>query len=343
MEEVSFAIAGAGLIGRRHVEAIGRARGARVSAIVDPAPEAAEYAAAQGLRHFGSLEAAFAVRACDAVFLATPNRLHVEGALACIGAGLPVLVEKPLDVDPAAARRLVEAGEAAGVPVLTGHHRRHNPLIEAAKVALEAGEIGRIVSVHAMFWLMKPDEYFDVPWRRQAGAGPVFVNLIHDLDLMRHLVGEVAAVQAARSNMVRRNPVEESCVIALEFRNGALGTANLSDTVVAPWSWELTAGENPAYPATQESCYQIGGTQGALDLPAGRIWFHPRKRSWWEPIAARIAPRPAGDPLVRQAEQFARVVRDGEAPLVSGREGLKTLELIDAVRRAAETGRRVVL
>ncbi|WP_343115633.1 Gfo/Idh/MocA family oxidoreductase [Ostreiculturibacter nitratireducens] len=343
MSDVRFAVAGAGLIGKRHVEAIGQARGATVSAIVDPAPSAANYAAGLGLPYFQSLEEAFAARVCDSVFLATPNQVHVSGGLACIEAGIPVLVEKPLDVDVAAARRLVEAGEAAGVPILTGHHRRHNPLIAAAKSIIASGEIGSPVSVHAMFWLMKPDDYFEVEWRRQPGAGPVLVNLIHDLDLMRHLVGEVTAVLAMQSNKVRGNPVEETCAIAFEFEGGALGTANVSDTIVAPWSWELTTGENPAYPMTGEACYMIGGTHGAIDLPSGRVWSNPGKRSWWEPIQARIAPREAGDPLVRQAEQFVRVIRDGEAPLVSGREGLRTLELIDAIKRAAASGQRTEL
>lgn len=343
MTGVRFAVAGAGLIGRRHVEAIGIAQGAAVSAIVDPAPGAADYAQGLGVPHFATLEACLEARVCDGVFLATPNQIHVAGALSCVEAGVPVLVEKPLDVDLAAARHLIDRAEAAGVPVLTGHHRRHNPLIAAARAAIEAGEIGTPVSAHAMFWLMKPDDYFDVAWRRAPGAGPVFLNLIHDLDLMRHLVGDVASVQAISSNAQRGNAVEETCVIAFAFRNGALGTANVSDTIVAPWSWELTAGENPAYPMTGEACYQIGGTHGAIDLPSGRIWSNPGKRSWWEPIQARIAPRISGDPLVRQAEQFARVIADGEAPLVSGREGLLTLELIDAVSRAARTGAAVML
>lgn len=343
MDEVAFAVVGAGLIGRRHIAAIAQADGARVSAIVDPDPAAREHAGRLDLPWFDNLEDAIDAGDVDAVVLATPNRMHVTGGTTCIEAGLPVLVEKPLDADVAAARRLVEAAEAASVPLLTGHHRRHNPLIAATKTAIESGALGRIVSAHAMFWLMKPDDYFDTEWRRQPGAGPVFVNLIHDLDLMRHLVGEVTAVQAAHSNAIRGHAVEESCVIAFEFENGALGTANVSDTIVAPWSWEMTAGENPAYPQTHESCYQIGGTHGALDLPSGRVWSHPAERSWWEPIQARVTPRPAGDPLVLQAEHFARVVRDGEPPLVSGREGLKTLELIEAITRAAASGARVTL
>lgn len=339
---VRIAVAGAGLIGRRHAEAIGIAQGATLAAIIDPDPAARGFAASLGVAHFADL-ADLPQGSADGVILATPNSLHVDGGLTCIAAGLPVLVEKPIATDTAAAARLVSAAEAAGVPLLTGHHRRHNPLIAAAKALIAGGAIGVPVSVHGMFWLKKPDDYFDTPWRRQPGAGPVFTNLIHDVDLMRHLVGEVVAVQAAVANTQRGHAVEETAVVTLEFAGGALGTMNVSDTIPAPWSWELTAAENPAYPQTGEACYQIGGSLGALDLPRVRLWRHDGRQSWWDPISARIAAHPAGDPLVLQIEHFVRVIRDGEAPLVSGREGLRTLAVIEAVLSAAREGRRVTL
>ena len=78
------------------------------------------------------------------------------------------------------------------------------------------------------------------------GAGPVLVNLIHDIDLLRFLCGPITSVRALMSNAVRRNPVEETAGILLGFASGAIGTVTVSDAVPAPWSWELTAGENPA-------------------------------------------------------------------------------------------------
>lgn len=343
MSRARLAIAGAGAIGRRHAGAIRACDAAVLAALIDPAPAAAQIAAELGVPLFASLDQALDARLADGIILATPNHLHVQGGLACIGAGVPALVEKPLDVDVAAARRLVETGEAAGVPVLTGHHRRYNPLIEAAHRTIAEGRLGRVVSAHAMFWLTKPDDYYLPEWRRQAGAGPVFLNLIHDLDLMRHLVGEVRAVQAAQSSRIRGHAVEDSCVIAFEFANGALGTANVSDTITAPWSWELTAAENPDYPATGQSCYQIGGTEGSLELPSGRLWHQAGPRSWTRPISATMAPRRANDPLVVQIAHFVRVIRGEEAPRVTAREGLRTLELIAAIKAAADSGRRVEL
>ncbi|QDL94575.1 Gfo/Idh/MocA family oxidoreductase (plasmid) [Paroceanicella profunda] len=334
-----IAVVGAGLIGRRHAEAVLAAPGVRLSALVDPAPEAAALAQRMGVPHLPDLEALLAGPRPDGVILATPNTHHVPGGLACIAAGLPVLVEKPLATDIAGARRLVEAAEAAGVPLLTGHHRGHNPIVAAARARIAAGEIGRPVSAHVMYWICKPDPYFDTAWRRAPGAGPVYLNLSHDIDLMRHLLGEIDSVQAMESSAIRGNAVEESAVILLRFASGALGTVNISDTIPAPWSWEMTTGENPAYPRTDAPCYFIGGTAGSLEMPLNRLWHDEGKRDWWAPISARMAAWPeAGDPLLRQVGQFARVIRGEEAPLVSGREGLATLAVVEAVKQAAASG-----
>lgn len=338
---VQIAVIGAGLIGLRHIAAISASAGAVLACVIDPAEAARAVAAAQGVPWFPDL-AAMPDGLCDAAILATPNHLHVAGGLACVARGLPVLVEKPIATNVAEARALVMAGEAAGIPILTGHHRRHNPLIAAAKALIEAGRIGPVLSVQAQFWLAKPDDYFDVAWRRAPGAGPVFVNLIHDIDLLRHLVGEISAVQARVAHH-RGHAVEDSCVATLEFANGALGTVNISDTIPAPWSWELTSGENPAYPPTDQACYLIGGSMGALELPRLRLWQHEGKQSWWEPITTTTPPRGAGDPLVLQIEQFTRVIRGEEPPLVSGREGMQTLAVIEAILSSAAQGLRVEL
>lgn len=347
-EAVSLAVAGAGLIGRRHVAAIAASLGAaELHSIVDPSPAARDYAGGLGAAWSADLAAVLGDNRADGVILATPNALHVSQGLDCVAAGMPVLVEKPVAVDVASAEELVTAGEAADVPILVGHHRRHNPLIAAAKAQIDAGVLGEIVAVQSSCWLMKPDDYFDTPWRREAGGGPVLVNLIHDIDLLRHLCGEIVSVQAQQTNAIRGHAVEETAVALLRFDNGALGTITLSDTIVAPWSWELTAAENPHYPATGQNCYQIGGTLASLELPSLKIWRNPGARSWREPISASpvtgtVANRHPADPLVRQIRHFAEVVRGNAQPLVSGREGLKTLAVIEAIKQSARSGRSVV-
>lgn len=339
MTDVRVAVAGVGLIGRRHVEAIRHTDGVTLAAIVDPDHRTRSVAEVPWFPTLAELPAG----SVDGVILATPNGMHVDGGLACVAMGLPVLVEKPLATDVAGARRLVDVAEAHGVAVLTGHHRRHNPLIAAAKAMIESGEIGRVVSVQAMFWLRKPDAYFDVGWRRQPGAGPVFINLIHDIDLLRHLVGEITAVQAITSNVARGFDVEDTAVIVFEFESGALGTANVSDAIPGPWSWELTSGENPVYPQTDQACYLIGGDRGSLELPSLGVWSHADGGGWYDPIGVRQGSFEEADPLVRQVEHFAAVIRGDATPLVSGREGLMTLAVIEAITVAARDRRRVIV
>ena len=224
------------------------------------------------------------------------------------------------------------------MPLLIGHHRRHNPLIQKAKETIESGRLGRILAVHGTCWFYKPDDYFDIAWRREKGAGPVFLNLIHDVDSLRYLCGDVVSVQAIESNAARGSAVEDTAAILLRFGSGALGTITVSDAIVAPWSWELTTGENPAYPHTGEACYQIGGTHACMTIPYLDVWYNNQKRGWWEPIHQERIHVDQADPLTLQIRHFCRVIRGEDVPRVSGREGLNTLKVIAAVKQAAQTG-----
>ncbi|MEX0405889.1 Gfo/Idh/MocA family oxidoreductase [Aquibium sp. LZ166] len=342
-QKIRIAVAGAGQIGRRHVEVIAETADAALAAIVDPAPGASDYAAGLGVPHFSALGDLIARGIADAVIIATPNQLHAQNSLECIAAGLPILIEKPIATDSEAAAAIISAADANGTPVLVGHHRRHNPLIQRARAELESGAIGDLVSFSGVTWFCKPDEYFEADWRRMPGAGPVYLNMIHDIDLVHYLCGAIESVHAWESNIVRGNAVEETAVVSMKFRSGMLGTINVSDAIVAPWSWELTARENPSYPPTTQHCYLIGGTHGSLELPGLRLWRNRDKRSWWEPIDATQLPFGFEDPLRRQIRQFVAVVRGEEAPLVSGRDGLQALRVVEAVKRSAAIGAPVAI
>jgi predicted dehydrogenase len=193
-------------------------------------------------------------------------------------------------------------------------------------------------AAQATCWFYKPDDYFDVaPWRNAKGAGPISVILVHDVDLMRHFCGEVVTVQAQLASSVRGFDNEDLAAAVLRFESGAICTITVSDSIVSPWSWELTAQENPSYARTDQSCYQIGGTDGSLSLPDMRIWRHSDKKSWWSPISATTMPRGSSDPLVNQITHFCDVIRGKEQPLVSAEEGLKTLQVVEAIQQAAQT------
>ncbi|XDA99209.1 Gfo/Idh/MocA family oxidoreductase [Sulfitobacter sp. LCG007] len=335
-----IAVAGAGLIGTRHLGAL-RLAGLEIHSVIDPAPGASDIARRYGVPHHASLEAGLEARPAGVV-LATPNAHHPEGAMSCISAGVPVLIEKPIATTLAAARRIVAAGQAAGVPVLTGHHRRHLPVVQAARARIGEGALGRIVAAHGMFWIAKPDAYFETPWRRSPGAGPTFMNLIHDIDLMRYLLGDVQGVQAVMSNAVRGNPIEDACGALLTFESGAICTLQASDAIVAPWSFELTARDNETYPPTSENALWIGGTHGALALPQGEEWDDGGSRDWWKPIRRTTLLRGTEDPLVAQMRNFDAVIRGACDPVCSGRDGMESLAVLLAIRTSAASGARVV-
>ncbi|MBD8890630.1 Gfo/Idh/MocA family protein [Roseibium litorale] len=343
-EAVRIAVAGAGMIGRKHISAIAQTGGAaRLAAIADPGDVAKAYAAELGVPWYPGISELIEADRPDGLVIATPNQAHVANGLQAVEAGIPALVEKPVAVGSDEGERLVMAGELAGVPLLAGHHRRYNPLIEKAKTLIGEGRFGQVVSVNVMGWLFKPEDYFAPDWRRQPGAGPVYTNLIHDIDLMQHLCGPVEKVSCFSSRRIRGHAVEDSAVVSFVFESGALGTANISDTAVAPWSWELTARENPAYPPTGEACYLIGGTHGSLELPALKLWHQGQARGWWEPIDASQQAYSFEDPLVRQMRHFAGVIRGEEAPRVTARDGLQALKVIEAILQSAREERPVII
>lgn len=343
-KKTRIAVAGFGLVGRRHAEVVRRAPDMSLAAIVEPSTEGQATAAALDVPVFASLEPMLRDSKPDGVLLATPTPLHLEQGLLCIAAGCPVLIEKPIAVTSEEARQLTEAADTAGIPLLVGHHRRHNGMVQAAKRALSEGAVGDIRAVQATCWFYKPDHYFEVaPWRTKKGAGPISVNLVHDVDLLRHFCGEVTSVQAIAVPSRRGFENEDLATAVLTFQSGAIATISVSDSIVAPWSWELTARENPAYPATSESCYLIGGSEGGLSLPDLRVWRHEDTPDWWTPISAQNLTCKMEDPLAVQMAHFAAVIAGREEPLVSGWEGLKSLEVVEAVALSSGSGREISL
>lgn len=327
---IRLAVVGAGLVGQRHIDAIASVPGVALAAVVEPGPTN------QAVPVFKTQADMFDAVALDGVILATPTLLHIPGAMECVARGIPVLVEKPLAAEAADARVLVDTARAKGVPILVGHHRRHNPIIQQAAGLIKDGAIGEVRSAQVTCWFYKPDDYFEVaPWRKKAGAGPISVNLVHDVDLMRYFLGEVVTVQAQMARSRRGFENEDLAAAVLRFESGAICTISVSDSVVSPWSWELTSREYPIYPSTDESCYLIGGSEGALSVPDLRLWQHEGGASWWNPINSTTVPVNNSDPLVNQIAHFADVILGTANPLVDGEEGLKTLEIVEAIQRAA--------
>jgi predicted dehydrogenase len=339
MTRTRIAVAGAGYIGLAHIAALRASPTCALSAIVDPSPAAAK----AGMPLYGSLEELLAKDRPDGVVLATPNQVHVPQALQCIDAGLPILLEKPIAPTVVEASRLVDRHAT----ILVGHHRAHSPIMAKAKEVVESGVLGRVVAIMGSAMFYKPDHYFaDAPWRKEPGAGPILLNMIHEVHNLRMLCGEIVAVQAIASHAARGFPVEDTVAINLQFASGALGSFMLSDTAACARSWEQTSRENKAYPSyDDEDCYVIAGTHGSLSVPTMRVktYSRPEERSWWKPFATDTAPVRRADPIARQMEHFGAVVRGEAAPLVSARDGLANLRITEAITQAARSGGMVKL
>jgi len=341
---VRIAVAGAGLIGRRHVELVRQSGECVLAAIVDPSPAAAAVAAGAGVPLFGSLADLLAQQdRPDAVILATPNHLHVTHAIECIDAGVAVLVEKPVAHTVEEAERLVRhAGQNGDARVLVGHHRAHSPILAKAREVIRQGALGKVVAVTGSALFYKPDGYFEEgAWRTKAGGGPILINLIHEVGNLRSLCGDIVSVQSATSSATRGFEVEDTAAMLLRFAGGAIGTFILSDTAASARSWEQTSQENKDYAHDPgEDCYGIVGTQGSLSVPTMRLKsFAPgQERSWYEAMTDSVVEGERLDPLDLQLRHFCAVARGETAPLVSAQDGLQNLRVVEAIAEAARTG-----
>lgn len=347
MPKTRIAVAGAGYIGQAHIAVLEQSPTCELSAIVDPSPTAQALAAQAGVPLYVSLEQLLSQARPEGIVLATPNACHVAHARLCMDAGLPMLLEKPVAPTVEEGETLAEQARRNEARILIGHHRAHSPIMAKARDVIAKGSLGRLVSVMGSALFMKPDRYFsDAPWRREPGAGPILLNMIHEVHNLRMLCGEIIAVQAFASHAVREFPVEDTVAINLRFANGVLGTFLLSDTAASARSWEQTSQENKAYPSyDDEDCYVIAGTHGSLSIPTMRLKTYPREedRSWWKPFEVGVVDMVREDPLARQMEHFGAVVRGESRPLVSVHDGLANLRVTEAIMQAARTGRTVEL
>lgn len=165
--------------------------------------------------------------------------------------------------------------------------------------------------------------------------------MIHEVHNLRMLCGDIVAVQAFASHATRGFAVEDTVAINLRFASGALGSFVLSDTAASARSWEQTSQENKAYASYEdEDCYLVAGTFGSLAIPSMRLktYASAGQRSWNEPFDLDAAAVEREDPLVRQMAHFAQVARGLAQPLVSVHDGLRNLQITEAIAEAARMG-----
>ena len=338
--QIKILLSGVGLIGRKHAQLILRSEKSTLTGLVSPqSKENIEYANELNLPIYSSIKEAISIDKFDAAIIASPNEYHLPQALTCIENRIPILIEKPLATDLNSAILIYKESKRMNVPVLVGHHRNYNKNLNIAKEFIQSIDFGKLVAVQGAALLRKPEHYFsEGPWRTKSGGGPILINLIHEIGILRYLCGPISAVSVISSNLRRNFEVEDTAAIILRFQNGALGTFVLSDIAASQKSWELTTNENPVYPnSTDTSCYHFAGTNGSLDFPTMRAHFYRQDQepSWWLQMEAKTLKGETGNNLENQLAHFEDVVLHGIKPKVPAEEGLENMRIIDAIMRSA--------
>ena len=342
MKKINISIVGTGLMGLQHIKAISKSKKANLHSIVDISDNAKKLSNKYKIPLYSDVSSLLKSNQLDAVIVATPNQLHEKHTISFLKKKIPVLLEKPISDNIKSAKKIIISSKKNKTPLLIGYHRRHNAIVSKVKTIIRSGKLGNIVSANVLCWLYKHKEYFKETWRISRGGGPLGINLVHEIDMICYLLGSIRYVQAFTTNKTRKHKVEDTATVSLIFESGALCTLNISDTIVAPWSYELTAGENPAYPVTNQSAYMIGGTKGSIQFPNLKYWFYKKERSWWNKIFLKSDINKKDDnTLVNQIDHFSDVVLKKVKPKVNGSDGLNSLKIFAAITKSAKTGKKI--
>ena len=341
-KKIKISVVGIGLMGSQHLKAIQHSKKCALHSIVDVNENSKFYADKLKVPFYKSSVEMLKKDKPDAVIVATPNQFHEKHTISFLNAKIPVLLEKPISNSISKAKKIINSSKKNRTHLLIGYHRRHNSMTTAIKKKIISGKLGKIVSVNVMCWLYKHSGWYKEKWRIQKGGGPLGINLVHDIDFICYLLGPVKYVQSMTSNLIRKHQVEDTAVVNLIFKSGVLCTLNVSDTIVAPWSYELTAGENPAYPITNQSSYYIGGTKGSIQFPNLKYWYNKKERSWWKEIYHKNeSTRSNKYTLVNQVDHLCDVVRKKIKPKIDGNDGLISLRIFNAILKSSKSGKKI--
>jgi predicted dehydrogenase len=330
-------IIGTGLSATMHVQALRSVPGVEVRAVAGTTPDkAAAFARQYAIPHpFGRGEDLIKRGQVDAVHLCTPPFAHEEFVRQAAGAGIHVLIEKPMARNTDEADRIVDAGRSGGVTLGAMFQMRFMPLPRQVKADLDAGRLGRVflADCHAKWW-RDPEYYASSAWRgrRDLEGGAVLINqAIHSIDLLQWLAGPVSRVTGRVATAVHAIEMEDVAVATVEFASGAFGVIEASTAT---------------YPGFAERI-ELHGDRGSLILNQGQAIaeWHPRDGTTERIEAAVQRGDSARDPAkvslvghIAQFTDFYDAIRAGRPPLIDGAEGRKALEIVEAIHLSSEQG-----
>ena len=349
MGPIRIGVIGAGFIGRVHMEKFGSIDGARVVGCTDMSAELATKAAQQfGLeRVFASADELIASSDLDAVIVAVPNKSHAPLTVAALEAGKHVLVEKPMALNAAAAREIVEAAKKSGRTVMVAHQMRWLPQPLEAKRMADAGELGEVYSAKCGMMRRKNIPGWGSWFTRmdESGGGPLIDIGVHVLDMAMWLLGNPKPVSVFGSTYAKFGPdrrglgswgtpqwdghfdVEDLATAMIKMDNGSTLTLDVS--------WAVnTLSDNSHF-------VDLMGTEGGVSIRGKRLVFTTQKFD--RPVDVEANPTQAIDDRTLLSRHFIDCVRSGERPISDAVSGLVNNTILDAIYESARTGRAVEL
>lgn len=310
-------VLGAGLIGARHVQAVQQHPGCTLAGVVDPVQ--VDGIAAPIFQNIADVNVPV-----DGVIIATPTPLHAEHGQAAAARGWHMLIEKPVTATLDEAAKLSAATRAAGVRCLVGHHRRYHPSLAVLRETILSGKIGTPITSTLIWAMRKHDGYFDADWRKSGGS-PVMINLVHDIDLLRFLFGEVTDLTALGSDRQRNGGRVESGGAVLRFASGLCATISFADTAPSPWGFEAGTGENPNIGTTGQDMWWTTGTAGGIAFPSLTLWGGAQ--DWGQPAQPQTLSAEATTPLMAQLSHFIDVIAGTADPIIDIDDAAQTLKV----------------
>lgn len=338
--KIRFAVIGCGRISRNHFGALKQhAERAELVAVCDIDPVALAQAVQEtGVKGYSSLEEVLEHSNADVIVLSTPSGLHPTQTIQIAAKHRHVMTEKPMATRWHDGLRMVEACDQAGVRLFVVKQNRHNATLKLLKRAVQSHRFGRIHNVSINVFWSRPQSYYDTAawrgtWEYDGGA---FMNQAsHYIDLLDWLIGPIESVQSYMATQARRIEVEDSGVMIVRWRSGALGTVNVS---------MLT------YPKNLEGSITILGEKGTVRIGGVAVneiqhWQFSDSDPDDEKIRTANYETTSvygfGHPLYYN--NVIDVLRGQAEPETDGREGLKSLEVLIAAYLSARDGRRVPL
>ncbi|MHB8863019.1 MAG: Gfo/Idh/MocA family protein [Pirellulaceae bacterium] len=344
---IGFGLVGCGMIAHFHARAVADIRGASVVACYDTFPAAADRLADSiGCRAYHDLQAMLNDPRVEVVTICTPSGAHLEPAVAAAAAGKHVIVEKPLEITLQRCDRIIDACARAGVVLSTIFPSRFHEASQLLKKAIDKGRFGRLTVGDAYVKWYRTQQYYDSgAWRgtwKLDGGGALMNQAIHSVDLLTWLMGPVQDLSARFATLTHeRIEVEDVAMATLRFQNGALG---------------IIEATTAAFPGALKRI-EIHGSEGSAVLQEEDIttwtFAHPA------PTDAALLRRMAGktktgggaaDPSAighhghtAQFKDVLQAIRSNRKPLIDGLEGRRSVEIILAIYKAAETGRTITL